>query len=71
MNPREAMKETIRNLFSWLEEDKGISFTKEEIDNAVEIMHDDSQFLEELLDWFADHIDMYGENYELPYPEED
>lgn len=66
MNPREAMKEVLKLSFEWLEENKGLSFTQEEIDNAVELMHENDIFLDEFIDFLTDHIVMYGENYELP-----
>jgi hypothetical protein len=65
MNPREAMKEVLRNLFEWLEEDKNISYTKEQIDNAVEIIHDDNIFIEDLIDFFEEHLETFCENYQL------
>lgn len=70
MNTREAMKITIRHLFEWLEEEKGVSFTKEKIDDAIYTMHDDATFFEGLLDWFEEHIEMFGENYGLTIDEE-
>jgi uncharacterized protein YcfL len=64
MNSREAVKETLRLLFYWLEE-RGYEFTKEERANAIEIMHDDSTFFDELMDFFEGHINDFRENYEL------
>jgi hypothetical protein len=67
MNPRDAMREVLRNLFEWLEDNKGISFNDEEIENAVETMHDDNTFFEDLLDFFEEHIETFGENYGLEF----
>lgn len=67
MNTREAMKITLKHLFELLEEEKDISFSKEEIDNTIEAMHDDPIFFEDLLDWFDEHINAFGENYGLEF----
>jgi hypothetical protein len=70
---RESMKVVIRQLFNWLEDGTIVesrTFPKEQIDNAIEIMHDDPAFFEELVRWFADHIDNFGENYELEFDKE-
>lgn len=64
-NPRTATKETLKLLFENLNEDKGITYTTEQINNAIEIMHDDAIFFEELLDLFEEHLEEYGESYGL------
>ncbi|MFA5307686.1 MAG: hypothetical protein WC365_09615 [Candidatus Babeliales bacterium] len=69
MSEREAMKTVIKFLFTKMVE-MGFNFTREQINKATEIMHDDDAFLEGLLDYFKDHIDTYGENYDLPVIDE-
>jgi len=64
MNTREAMKTTLMFLFELLE-DKGIKFDKEKTKNAVEIMHDDNLFMDELMEFFDEHIEIFAENYDL------
>ena len=70
MNPREAMKEVLKLLFEHYEERSEFSFAKEEIETAIENMHDDDEFLEQLIRFFADHVETYGENYGLEFPED-
>jgi hypothetical protein len=62
---RKAFKETLSLLFDNLEDEKGIKFTKEQLSEAIEKMHDDSNFFECLLDFFKEHIEGFGENYGL------
>ena len=68
MNQREAMKETLRFLFYWLEEDKDLKFNEKEQENAIEIMHDNDDFLESIINSFYDHVIEFGENYGLTIP---
>ena len=65
MDSREAMKITLEFLFYLLYDEKGIHFKSGKIENAIEIMHEDNNFLEELSDFFEKHIEVYGENYGL------
>lgn len=65
MSEREAMKITLMHLFEWLDEEKGMHYTKEQREQAVDAMHDDPQFWDELLDFFAEHVEDFGENYGL------
>lgn len=69
---RESMKVVLKNAFEWLEDGMGgtfetKTFDKQQIINAIEIMHDDSTFFEEFMRFFADHIDTFGENYGLEF----
>jgi len=64
MDSREAMKITLNFLFELLCE-KGIYFESEQIKSMIEIMHDDNIFMDELLDFFESHIELFGENYGL------
>jgi hypothetical protein len=73
MNPRESMKEVLKLAFEWLEEDiyGGLEFTQKEVENAIEAMHDNDTFFEEFMNFFKDHIEMFGENYGLTIEDED
>ncbi|MFZ5352763.1 MAG: hypothetical protein ACOZCL_08570 [Bacillota bacterium] len=64
-SPRTALKLTLRSLFEWIEEDKGVRYPKEQIDEAIEVMHDDENFINDLLDFFEEHLQTMGENYGL------
>ncbi|WP_165921198.1 hypothetical protein [Paenibacillus albiflavus] len=57
MNPRMAMKEMIKFMLEQL--DVGNA------ESVAEQMHDDPTFLEELEQFFQDHIEDFGENYGL------
>jgi len=65
MDSREAMKTTLEFLFYLLYDEKGIHFKSGKIKNAIEIMHDDNIFMDELLNFFESHIELFGENYGL------
>jgi hypothetical protein len=67
MDTREAMKVTLKLLFELLEEEKDIKFTENEVKEAIETMHDDNTFFEDLLDFFEEHIETFGENYGLEF----
>lgn len=66
---RAAMKTVIRHLLELAEED-AFRISHDKWDDVIENAHDDEMFLSELVDWFKDHIDTFGENYGLDYPEE-
>jgi len=57
MNPRTAMKETIKFMLDQL----GVG----DAESVAEKMHDDPTFLEQLEDFFQEHLDDFGENYGL------
>lgn len=59
MNPREAMKEMIT--FMLIE----AGMSKNTATITAEKMHDDPTFLEQLEQFFQDHIEDFGENYGL------
>lgn len=66
MHSRTATKLVIRSLFEWIEE-KGAEyiFDKEVIEKAIELMHDEDLFLDHLIDFFAEFVDDFGQNYDL------
>lgn len=66
MDSRTATKVFLKLLFELVEE-KGdeYRFNREQVEKAVEMMHDDDTFFDQLVDFFAEHIDDFGENYEL------
>lgn len=59
MNPREAVKETIR--FTLI----NLDYSHELAAKVAEKMHDDHTFLEELEEFIQEHVDDFGENYGL------
>ena len=65
MNERQATKVFLKFVFKLLEEDKDMSFSKEQVENAIEAMHDDDLFFSGLLDFMETLIDNVGENYGL------
>lgn len=65
MDMREAVKTILRLLFENLEDEKCKSFSENKVTEAIEIMHDDDTFFDELLDFFDEHLEIYGGNYGL------
>lgn len=64
MGTKTAMKITLGLLFEHLE-DKGIKFTSKQREGAIELMHDDYTFCEELIGFLEDHLETFGGNYGL------
>lgn len=62
---RQAMKTTLQNLFYWLEDEKDFNYSVEQIEKAIEILHDDEPFFSQLLKFFAEFVEDMGENYGL------
>jgi hypothetical protein len=62
MNPRNAVKETLRFLIKDMANHRVI-FSEEEIEALVEGMHDDIMFLEAIQDFLEDYINDFSENY--------
>lgn len=54
-------------MFGWLPELKGkqYEFTKEQIDNLIESLHDDEYFFDSLLDCLVEHLEAFGDEYGL------
>jgi hypothetical protein len=64
VSPREAYRTVIKHMFSHLKEE-GRFDASPVIDEVVESMENDMQFLTELEDFFVDHLETFGENYGL------
>lgn len=63
MSLRQAFEQIIKHQLTLLRDEKNIDLTDEEIEKATKIMSNDEQFHDELLDFFEDHINIFGENY--------
>jgi hypothetical protein len=65
---RESMKVVIKQLLGWAKEE-GLDIPYEKWDEVVDKAHDDDTFFTEMLSWFIDHMNDFGENYGLEMEE--
>jgi hypothetical protein len=63
---RESMKVVIRQLLGWSEEE-GLEIPYEKWDEIIEKAHDNEFFFSDMLNWFVDHMNDFGENYGLEF----
>lgn len=66
---RKAMEETISNMFSWLEDNNRVIFTKGSKEDVIKELADDSDFFDALLEKLEDYIDSMGANYGIEIEE--
>lgn len=66
---RASMKVIIRQLLRWSEEE-GLNIPYEKWDEIINNAHDDDTFFTEMLSWFVDHMNDFGENYGLEFDKE-
>lgn len=74
INPREAIRITVKTLLEAMIEDRGLNIPRDKLDVlAAEFAHDDDGFLLNLENFMESFLYDYGDNYDLYdlYGEED
>lgn len=66
---RESMKVVIKQLLGW-SQDEGLDIPYDKWDEVVDKAHDNDTFFTAMLEWFVDHMNDFGENYGIEFPEE-